>query len=267
MREVLTISGPTPDSEAGGLPNAVKEWCINAPAVNPATKSVFFDSEDGHLYRWNLTTNSLDQAIILDPGIGQPYVPSVIGPDGTVYTLNGGNFFALGALPEVEVTISSSSPDLRDTVVGSSITFTAKVAGTAPAPTGNVTFSDTTYNGFTAVTTFLASNVPLDANGQASVTTAALTAGGAFLGNHFITAIYNGDGNHASAFVTMMQKVHGKASTTSLLGTPNPASFGQNVTLFATVAPLPGSSGVPTGMVTFSDGAKVIGQVALNGQA
>jgi len=265
MREVLTINGPTPDNAGPGFPDAVREWCINASAVNPATKSVFFDSEDGHLYRWNLMTNSLDQAIILNPGVGQPYVPTVIGPDGTVYTLNGGNFFAIGRKAEVEVTITSSSPDLRDTVVGTSITFTANVTGTAPAPTGTVTFSDTTYNGFTPVTTTLATNVPLDANGHASVTTSALTAGGAFLGNHFIVAIYNGDGSHASTFATMMQKVHANASTTSVSATPNPANFGQTVTFFATVTPAPGGSGVPTGMVTFSDGTKVIGQAAVNG--
>ena len=110
MREVLTVIGPTPDQQPG-FPNAVREWCINAPAVNPATNSVFFNNEDGRAYRWNLATNSLDQAIILNQGLGQPYVPTVIGPDGTVFTLNGGNIFALGNSAEVKVTIASSSPD------------------------------------------------------------------------------------------------------------------------------------------------------------
>jgi len=176
MREVLTVIGPTPDAESPGVPNAVKEWCINAPAVNPATKSVFFNSEDGHLYRWNLVTNSLDQAVVLNAGIGQPYVPSVIGPDGTVYTLNGGNAFALGSAPDVEVTIASSSPDLRNTVVGNSITFTAAVTSSLSPPTGTVTFTDLTYNGFTPVTTILATNVPLDGTGHAAVTASSLAA-------------------------------------------------------------------------------------------
>ena len=68
MREVLTVIGFTPDPENPDIPGAVKEWCINAPAVNPATKSVFFNSEDGHLYRWNLATNSLDQAVSANAG-------------------------------------------------------------------------------------------------------------------------------------------------------------------------------------------------------
>ena len=263
MREVLTVIGPTPDSELPGIPNAVREWCINAPAVNEATKSVFFNSEDGHAYRWNLATNSLDQAIALNSGIGQPYVPTVIGPDGTVYTLNGGTLFAIGNDPSTSVTLASSSPDLRETVFGNSVTFTATVTG-APTPTGTVSFFDTTYNGLTPQTTTLASNVPLNASGQASVTTSSLAAGGNYLGNHFIVAIYSGDGNHASTVATMMQKVHANPTTTNVVASPNPASLGQTVSLTATVTGIPAGAGIPTGMVTFSDGATVIGQVPLD---
>jgi hypothetical protein len=265
MREVLTLIGPTPDNAGPSFPFAVQEFCINAPAINPATNSVFFDSEDGHIYRWNLTANVIDQAVTLSPGLGQPYVPTVIGPDGTLYTLNGGNFFAVGTKPGVTVTISSSSPDVRNAVAGNPITFRASVAGSLPIPTGTVTFTDTTYNGFTPVTTILASNVPIE---SASVTTSALAAGGSNFGNHFITATYNGDGNHQSSSVTMLQKVHANASVTTIEsnGPPQP---GQSVTFTATVSSVPSGSGIPTGMVTFYDGTTSIGQLSLNtnGQA
>ena len=142
---------------------------------------MFFDSEDGRLYRWNLATNSLDQAVALNQGLGQPYVPSVMGPDGTVYTLNGGNFFALGNVPGVDVTIRSSSPDLRETVVGNPITFTARVSGSLSSPTGTVTFEDRTINGFTEVTTTLATNVPLR-DRASRITTSSMAAGGRILG-------------------------------------------------------------------------------------
>jgi len=264
MRQVLSVIGPTPDSTAPGVPNAVREWCINAPAVNPATNSVFFDSEDGHLYRWNLTTNSLDQAVRLTSGLGQPYVPSVMGPDGTVYTLNGGNFFALGSVPGVDVTITSSSPDLRETVVGNAITFTARINGSLSVPTGTVTFEDRTFNGFTSVTTTLATNVPLDGNGQAAVTTSTLAAGGSNLGNHWITARYSGDVIHPPSSVTMVQKVHANASTTMLASSLTPSSFGQAVTFTAVVSSVPSGAGTPTGMVTLQDGTTVIGQVPLD---
>src|SRR5947199_9935264 len=88
MREVLTVIGPTadPENRSASLPYAVREWCINTAAVNPATHSVFVPSEDGHIYRWDLVSNSLTQFLQLNPGIGEPYVPSIVGPDGTVFT-------------------------------------------------------------------------------------------------------------------------------------------------------------------------------------
>ena len=262
MREVLTVIGPTRDPFQAN-PIAVKEWCINAPAVNPATNSVFFNNEDGRAYRWNLATNSLDQVVILNAGLGQPYVPTVLGPDGTVYTLNGGTLFALGNRPGLNVTLASSSPDLRETVAGNSITFTATVTG-SPVPTGTVTFQDFTLNGVNAEVITLASNVPLTANGQATVTTSSLVAGGNYLGNHFITAIYSGDVNHASTQATMMQKVHAGATATALAISSNPAGAGQPVTLTATVSRVSGNALVPTGMVTFFDGPTAIAQLAVN---
>src|SRR6185369_665374 len=187
-----------------------------------------------------------------------------IGPDGTVYTLNGGTFFALGNRPGVNVTIDSSAPDSRAVVVGSTITFTATVTGTPASPTGTVTFTDLTYNGNTPVTTTLASNVPLNANGVASVTTSTLAAGGGFRGNHFITAAYSGDGSHAASSVTMMQKIHANATTLALNSSPSPASFGQTVTFTASVSAVPTGAGTPTGMVTFQDGPTIIGQAPLS---
>lgn len=264
MREVLTIIGFTPDPQQAGFPDAVKEWCINAPAVNPSTRSVYFNSEDGHLYRWNLATNSVDQAVVLNPGIGQAYVPTVIGPDGTVYTLNGGIMFAIGNVPGVTLTLASSSPDLRATVLGSAVTFTAAVTGPLPALTGTVTFTDFTYNGLNPVTTTLAANVPVDGSGRASVTTSSLAAGGTWHGNHFITATYSGDANHPAAAMTLVQKVHAAASTTQLDLTANPAAQGQGVTISTSVRAVPFNAGTPSGMVTFYDGGTVIGQVALD---
>src|SRR5205807_1001138 len=113
MREVLTVIGCTPDVEYYGpaYSNAVREWCINTAAVNPAIRSVFAPSEDGHIYRWNLAENSLAEALTLGPGVGAPYVPSAIGPDGTVYTLNGGRLFALGGLTNVAIRLFSSAGD------------------------------------------------------------------------------------------------------------------------------------------------------------
>jgi hypothetical protein len=98
MQEVLTIAGPTPDSEfISSHPNAVREWCINTAVVDPATDSILANSEDGKLYRWNLSTNTFSQSITLTSGIGEAYTPTFVGADGTVYAINNATLFAVGS--------------------------------------------------------------------------------------------------------------------------------------------------------------------------
>ena len=94
MREVITQLGPTHDP---GFPKgAVREWCINTAAVDPYTRAVMVNSEDGKLYRWDLTSNTLSEKIKLSQGIGEAYTPTVIGTDGTVYAINNAILNAVG---------------------------------------------------------------------------------------------------------------------------------------------------------------------------
>jgi hypothetical protein len=92
MNEVLTILGPTPNPPLAG----VREWCINSAAVDPFTKSVLANNEDGNLYRWDLTSNTLIQAVTLTSGIGEAYTPTIIGVDGIVYAINNAMLYAVG---------------------------------------------------------------------------------------------------------------------------------------------------------------------------
>jgi hypothetical protein len=96
MNEVLTITGVTPDPAFPDFPGAVREWCINTAAVDPITKSVLVNSEDGKLYRWDFTTNTLSQVVTLSSGIGEAYTPTVIGTDGTAFAINDAVLFAIG---------------------------------------------------------------------------------------------------------------------------------------------------------------------------
>jgi hypothetical protein len=93
MKEVIAVSGITLDQ--AGSP-AVREWCINAAAVDPFTKSAIVNSEDGVVYRWDFTTNTLSQHVSLTAGRGEAYTPTLIGPDGTVYAINDSILFAVG---------------------------------------------------------------------------------------------------------------------------------------------------------------------------
>src|SRR5207244_10941 len=142
-------------------------------------------------------------------------------------------------------------------VVGQAVTLSTTVTALAPAvglPTGTVTFRD----GATVLGT-----VTL-VNGSASLVTSTLT-----VGTHPLTATYNGSATFAvSTSATVNQVVNAPAAaatSTSLTSTPNPSIVGQAVTLSSTVT---SGAGVPTGTVTFRDGATVLGTVTLvNGSA
>lgn len=91
MREVISLSGPTADPGAG-----VKEWCINTAAVDPLTSSVLVNSEDGTLYRWHLPTNTFSERIQMNNGVAESYTPTIIAPDGRVYSVNNATLFSIG---------------------------------------------------------------------------------------------------------------------------------------------------------------------------
>ena len=90
-----------------------------------------------------------------------------------------------------QTTLTSSA---NPSVVGSTVTFTAKVSANNTIPTGSVQF----YDGSTA----LGAPVPLDAQGGATWSTASLA-----LGTHPITAVYSGDANLLSSTSAILQQV------------------------------------------------------------
>lgn len=92
MREVQTLLGPTFESGNSG---PVVEWCINTAAVDPFTRSVLVNSEDGYLYRWDLVANAATQRIRLTSGIGESYTPTAVGADGAVYAVNNAVLFSI----------------------------------------------------------------------------------------------------------------------------------------------------------------------------
>ena len=95
MKEVLTIAGITPDTNfLAQHPNAVREWCINTAAIDKSNRCAIVNSEDGHLYRWDFTTNTLTGGLPLNGPVGEAYTPTVIGPDGSIYAINNATLYS-----------------------------------------------------------------------------------------------------------------------------------------------------------------------------
>jgi YVTN family beta-propeller protein len=151
-------------------------------------------------------------------------------------------------------TSTSLASSLNPSNFAQIVTFTATVTSAAAGtPTGTVTFKD----GVNSLGT-----VTLNASGQASFSTAALS-----VGTHTITAVYGGSLNFAtSTSAVLTQTVNRAATTTTLASSANPSALGQAATFTATVS---GPGGVPTGTVTFLEGNTSIGTGTLNasGQA
>ena len=201
MKEILLMAGPTPDEDLLSFyPEAVKEWCINAAAVDPITKAVMVNSEDGNLYRWDLTTNTLSQTIRLSRGLGAAYTSTLIGPDGTVYATNQAILHAVGSNAVVRVErsgtgtgtvsgngIACGSACGNQFAPGSSVTLTAQAdpgsvfTGWLGACTGRSTCAFAAQPGLTVTATFAPSSIQplrfdIDGNGAYDALTDGLVA-------------------------------------------------------------------------------------------
>lgn len=142
-------------------------------------------------------------------------------------------------------TTTTLTSSLDPSSYGQSVTFTAAVAApqSATTPTGTVTFMD----GATAL-----GSAPLSASQVAQFSTAGLA-----VGNHSITAVYNGSTNDAKSTSNVLTQVVGLDATHVLVtATPQQAYAGQTVTL--TVVAVSAYGMVPSPVV-LTEGGSTLG--------
>ena len=174
--------------------------------------------------------------------------------------VNAGPLDVLVNPAPTNTTVSSSHP--AGAMYGVAITFTATVTSAVTSPVPNTLPPDGTvsfYDGSTLLGT--ASLTP--SVGVSS--TATFTISSLSVGTHDIVAVYNGDGfpvRYLGSSGSLTQNVTKADTTTTLTSSPNPSTYGQSVTLTATVSST--TSGTPTGTVVFRLGSTVLGTGTLN---
>ena len=159
---------------------------------------------------------------------------------GSTGTLSGGQ--VVSKVTTSTAVGSSSNPS----TYGQSISFTATVTGSSP--TGTVQFN---VDG-----SAFGSPVTLSSGSATSGSITTLT-----VGTHTVTAVYSGDGNNNGSTGTLSggQVVNNAGTTVTVGSSGSPSTYGQSVTLTATIVgqngllkKKPGASPSPSGTVTWS---------------
>lgn len=160
---------------------------------------------------------------------------------------------ASAALPTQTTLTGSGSPSNY----GEPVTLTATASSflSTPISAGSIQFYEAGVE--------IGMPVPVNATGQATL----LLSPSLSLGSHTFTARYLGDGGTLSASESdpITQEVVADATATALAVSPTPSStFGQTVTLTATVTGGNAATGTPAGTVEFFDGTTSLGTRTLN---
>ncbi|MEU9763216.1 Ig-like domain repeat protein [Streptomyces sp. NPDC047987] len=232
--DTTTVVTAGPDPSVCGQPVTLcATVTTDAPGSGVPTGTVTFTGPGG-----------FSQTAALDP-TGQSCVTTGSLTTGTVSATYNGDSCATPSTATVDVTVDEALTDIDVTVTpdpsvcGQDVTICATVTTQPPGsgtPTGTVTF---TADGG------LNQTVPLDAAGQACVTTTLITGE--------VSAVYNGEGScFAGSAEAVAVTVDQAATTTSVTAIPDPSVCGELVTVCATVTIDPPGSGTPTGTVTFT---------------
>jgi len=188
--------------------------------------------------------------------IGSEFAPTQIGKlvSGSLSVATNapsspGGITVEGEVESLDPTLTTISVNTNPASLGGSVTFTASVGLTSggSTPTGSVQFMDGT--------TVLGSGT------LNSLTTATFTTTSLSIGQHTITAVYQGDANSSPSTSPAIIETLKQSTSLALSTSASSALEGAAVTFTATAT---GAGGVPTGSIVFQDGGTVIGSGTIN---
>lgn len=185
-------------------------------------------------------------------GVASLAVSQLAAGDHSIVMIYDGDATYLSCITAPMVAIvSKADPSLsvssgpNPSAYGQQVVFRASVA---PAATGTVVFREGSTTLGTATVL----------SGSATLAISTLASG-----SRWVTMDYSGDGSYLSASSSVMQNVGKRNASLTVSSNPNPSTWGQAVTLSASILPADA-----TGSVQFKDGITAIGTATLvNGVA
>ncbi|MBW8746301.1 MAG: Ig-like domain repeat protein [Acidobacteria bacterium] len=176
-----------------------------------------------------------------------------IGPHTLIVHYAGDAKNTAADSPSIQVLVRQNSQvalvsSLNPALTGETVVLTAKVTNVDGKPTGSITFLDGGS---------LLGQATLDANGNASFSSATLVAG-----KHVITAQYSGDTLNLTSSTTLTQEMDLRPTTTGLSVSATSLQTGQTVSLVAVVRGT--GPAMPTGAVLFTSGTTTLGTATVD---
>ena len=278
VNKAITTTSVVSSLNASTYGQAVPFTTVVTPAYagTPTGTVTFYDGATAISGAITLTSaTAMFTTTTLQLAAGMHSITAVYSGDSNFYaTVAGGSTATpLSQTVKKAITATSVSSSLNPSTYGDLVAFTAIVSntsGTAATPTGSVQF---VIDSGSPV-----SGTPITCPGTpayslcATTSTSSLTVSGS---PHKVQANYiNTDGDFTTSSGALSQMVNPgqtvqKADTTATLAVSSGSStLGDTVSLTATVIDASGgSTGTPTGLVTFLDGTTPIGTGALSGGA
>jgi hypothetical protein len=263
---ITGTSGAITVSAAGGT-----HFIVSAPAS--ATPGTAFNVTVTALDQFNNTATGYAGTVHFTSSDGQAVLPANSTLTSGVGTFSATLKTAGGQTITATDTVTASITGTSNTITVSSAAATHFAVSAPGATTSGNAFNFTvtaldqfnnTAAGYTGTVHFTSTDaqavLPANStltNGAGTFSATLKTAGGQTItATDTVTSSITG----TSSTIAVGQKA---ASTTALVSSQNPSSFGQSVTFTVTVT----GSGVPTGAVTFKDGATTLGTGTLNASA